>query len=212
MLSGGTNRERLDSIVGEIQAVGGEAEGFLVEIARAEDALTALRGNLDFDIFVCAFGPFLQKPLDATEIDEWDRIVHLNLAFPGALASALLPGMISRGWGRLVFFGGTGTDVIKSSRTNAAYAAAKTGLGVLAKSIAVEYAHRNVAAFVVCPGLVDTDYLSSGTRGELAAKSPRGILLSADDIGETIASMAAADPCLASGAILGLDGGLGFRK
>lgn len=212
MLSGGTNRERVDSLVREIRASGGEAEGFLVEIDRAEDAIEALKGDLVFDILVCAFGPFLQKPLDAMATEDWDRIIHLNLALPGALASALLPGMIGRGWGRLVFFGGTGTDVIKPSRTNAAYAAAKTGLGVLAKSIAVEYANRNIAAFVVCPGLVDTEYLSPVTRGELSAKSPRGILLSADDIGESVAASAAADPCLASGAIIGLDGGLGFRK
>ena len=120
--------------------------------------------------------------------------------------------MIQRGWGRLVFFGGTGTDTIKGFRTNAAYAAAKTGLGVLAKSIALECAEFNIASFVLCPGLVDTEYLSPGLRAELAAKSPRGLLLSADAIGESVAFLAAGDPCLASGALVSLDGGLGFRN
>ena len=55
--------------------------------------------------------------------------------------------------------GPTGYGLI---RPNAAYAAAKTGLAVLAKSLAVEGAGRGVGCVLACPGLVDTEYLGEG--------------------------------------------------
>ncbi|MEI6873601.1 MAG: SDR family NAD(P)-dependent oxidoreductase [Spirochaetota bacterium] len=212
VITGGSDPDRLEATVSELRRFERSVEGFLIDIGRANDLLSQLGDDLAFDILVLAFGPFMRKSLDTTSVEDWEYLSLLNLALPGALASALLPGMIKRGWGRLVFFGGTGTDTIKGFRTNAAYAAAKTGLGVLAKSIALEYADFNIASFVLCPGLVDTEYLSPALRAELSAKSPRGLLLSADAIGESAAFLAADDPCLASGAQISLDGGLGFRN
>lgn len=208
LVTGGSDKGRLDRTLAELRGLGSEAEGLLLplEDLRGLDALRLGEGR--FDILVAAFGPFLQRPLDAMSGGDWERLALLDLALPGALASALLPGMVARGWGRLVFFGGTGTDVIKAYRTNAAYAAAKTGLGVLAKSIAAGYADRGIASFLVCPGLVDTEYLDPALREALAAKNPKGRLLAADDVGETVAGLLAAEPCLASGALIGLDGGL----
>ena len=211
-LTGGSDASRLAASLKEMRGLGIGAEGRLVNISRISNLVEMLPELGSIDILVCAFGPFLQKALDSTSAAEWTDAVLLNLALPGSLASALLPGMVARSWGRMVFFGGTGTDGIRAYRTNAAYAAAKTGLGVLAKSLAAEYADRNIAAFVVCPGLVDTEYLTSGLRAELAAKSPRSTLLPADDIGECAAGLAAADPCIASGGVFSFDGGLGFRK
>ncbi len=183
-------------------------EGFLLPLERPAEFLGRLPELGPIDLLAVAFGPFVQKPLAATTLADWERLALLDLALPGALASALLPSMCERGYGRVILFGGTRTDAIRAYATNAAYAAAKTGLAVLAKSLAAEGAERNVAAFLLCPGFVDTEYLSEGLRAELRGKAPRGRLVRPEEIGSFAADLAAADPCVASGALITLDGGL----
>jgi NAD(P)-dependent dehydrogenase (short-subunit alcohol dehydrogenase family) len=116
--------------------------------------------------------------------------------------------MRERSYGRILLFGGTRTDSIRAYASNAAYAAAKTGLGVLVKSIAAEYSAWNIGAFLLCPGFVDTEYLSPGLRAELEQRSPGGRLLEAGSLADFGADLVAADPPIASGAIINLDGGL----
>jgi 3-oxoacyl-[acyl-carrier protein] reductase len=208
IIQGGSSRERLDALVAELSASGASASGFLLPLEGPEDLVNRLPGLGPIDILAVAFGPFLQKPLDQMSADEWSRLALLDLALPGAAVSALLPSMAERGYGRVILFGGTRTDAIRAYSMNAAYAAAKTGLAVLVKSVAAEYASSNIGAFLLCPGLVDTEYLGEPLREALRAKSPRGRLIEPEEIAELAASLAAADPCLASGAVLNLDGGL----
>ncbi len=228
-LLGGRSSERMEAVLAELRLNGVAAEGRLLNWADETEAFALLtelgevegagqgeseRAGLHsgFDILVIAFGPFLQKPLAETSAADWRRMAELNLALPGALASWLLPGMARQRWGRMVFFGGTGTDTIKGFATNAAYAAAKTGLGVLAKSISLSYADEGIAAFVVCPGLVDTEYLDDRRRAALSEKAPAGRLIAVDHIADTIAAFVASDPCLVSGSVISLDAGLAFAR
>ena len=81
----------------------------------------------DADILCVTRGPFLRKTLDETGEAEWENIVYANLTFPGVLVSTVLPHMCANRWGRILLFGGTRTDSVRGFRTNAAYAAAKTG-------------------------------------------------------------------------------------
>lgn len=134
------------------------------------------------DILCVARGPFLQRPLDETSPAEWARIVGANLTLPGILVSAVLPAMARAGWGRILLFGGTRTDATRGVRTNAAYAAAKTGLSSLVKSVALGYASFGITCNAVCPGLTDTEYLSPADRKALAAKNPDGRLVEAAEV------------------------------
>jgi NAD(P)-dependent dehydrogenase (short-subunit alcohol dehydrogenase family) len=214
IVHGGSSRERLDSALGELKRAGARAEGFLLElgspaadISRLAEALPSLG---DIDILVAAFGPFARKSLAETSVADWERLALLNLALPGALASVLLPAMAARGWGRILLFGGTRTDGTRAYLSNAAYAAAKTGLAVLAKSLAAEGASRGVGCVLVCPGFVDTEYLGEPERDALRSRAPGGRLISAREIAATAVDLLAAEPCLASGAAISLDGGLSF--
>jgi NAD(P)-dependent dehydrogenase (short-subunit alcohol dehydrogenase family) len=211
VVHGGSSRERLDSCLGELRLAGASAEGFLMDLEapgglpRLVSALPSL-GRID--ILVVAFGPFVRKSLAETLVADWERMALLDLALPGALASALFPAMSERGWGRILLLGGTRTDGIRAYKTNAAYAAAKTGLAVLAKSLAVEGAGRGIGCVLVCPGFVDTEYLSGEERSALEKRAPAGRLLSPAGIASAAVGLITAEPCLASGAIVALDGGL----
>jgi 3-oxoacyl-[acyl-carrier protein] reductase len=214
LVHGGSSREKLDSCLAELRDKEVTAEGFLMEldgnpgcVSRLVSALPSL-GRID--ILALAFGPFLRRSLAETGAADWERVALLDLALPGALASALLPAMAERGWGRILLFGGTRTDAIRAFSSNAAYASAKTGLAVLAKSLAVEGAGHGVGCVLVCPGLVDTEYLEEGERAALRKLAPGGRLLGPGEIASAAVGLLAADPCVASGSIVALDGGLSF--
>lgn len=227
LIHGGSSKERLAAAVARAEeagrgALGDEASGrapgrpparpsvesLLLPLERPSDLVDRLPGLGRVDILAVAFGPFVRKALHETGAADWERLALLDLALPGALASALIPAMAARGYGRILFFGGTRTDAIRAYSSNAAYAAAKTGLAVLAKSIAAEYSQAGIGAFVLCPGFVDTEYLGEGQRAELRSKAPGGRLIEAEEIAEFAASLVAAEPCIASGAVVALDGGL----
>jgi NAD(P)-dependent dehydrogenase (short-subunit alcohol dehydrogenase family) len=214
VVHGGTSRERLDACLEELRSAEVPAEGFLKEldgevgcVGRFVAALPAL-GRID--LLAVAFGPFLRKSLAETAAADWERLALLDLALPGALASALLPAMAARGWGRILLFGGTRTDAIRSFSSNAAYAAAKTGLAVLAKSLAVEGGPGGVGCVLVCPGLVDTEYLGEAERAALRAHAPGRRLIAPREVASSALDLLAAEPCVASGSIVTLDGGLSF--
>jgi 3-oxoacyl-[acyl-carrier protein] reductase len=211
IVHGGRSRERLDSCLAELRASGAEAEGFLQDL-EAPDGPERLVGSLPslgrVDILVLAFGPFVRKSLAETSLADWKRVALLDLALPGALSSSLLPAMAERGWGRILLLGGTRTDGIRPYSSNAAYAAAKTGLAVLTKSLAMEGAARGVGCVLVCPGLVDTEYLSEEDRTALRRHAPAGRLISPAELAAAAVGLIAADPCVASGSVVSLDGGL----
>jgi NAD(P)-dependent dehydrogenase (short-subunit alcohol dehydrogenase family) len=204
----GREGRKLDSALAEFREAGIEAEGSAFPLESLTDAGPLLVRAGAADILVAAWGPFLQKPLHETAPEEWEAAASFNLALPGALVSAALPGMRARRWGRILLLGGTRTDGIRGFRTNAAYAAAKTGLGVLAKSVALEYARDGIAALVLCPGFVRTEYLSPETLGDLAAKTPRGRLTEPDALGDLAADLLSRDPPLWNGGVLAADEGL----
>lgn len=126
------------------------------------------------DAIVVAYGPFLMESLEETRPEDWAAMAWANLALPGMLASAAARAMASRDGGRILLFGGTRTETVRGFKKNAAYAASKTGLGVVVKSVAAEYASRGVSAALLCPGMVRTEYQDPAFRQRMDALSPRG--------------------------------------
>lgn len=114
------------------------------------------------NILVVTFGPFCQKPLHLTAAKEWTQMALDNYALPGILASKAIPAMMERRWGRIIFFGGTRTESVRGYKTNAAYAGAKTGISVITKSIAMEYAQYGITCNAVLPGF--TSHAPEGTQ------------------------------------------------
>ena len=181
-IHGGSSPERLENTLQGVRERGARAEGFLLAIDSPVAAEAILARCPSPDILVCAWGPFKQGALENLDRDFWQNMVESNLIFPGTLISLCLPGMITGKWGRILLFGGTNTDTIRGFFTSAAYSAAKTGLGVIAKSVAKSSGSQGITCNVLCPGLTDTEYTSEDLKRYNREKSPGHRVLSADEV------------------------------
>jgi NAD(P)-dependent dehydrogenase (short-subunit alcohol dehydrogenase family) len=216
VLHGGSSPERLDAALRALKARGAAAVGFLERadspgaasriLVLASECAGGGAGAWRPDILVCGWGPFLQKPLGALSEADWARMAWANLALPGALVSLCIDRMLEKGWGRILLFGGTNTAGVRGFRTTAAYAAAKTGLGVLVKSAALAGAGRGLTCNALCPGLVDTEYCSPRQRRYNREKSPAGGPLRPRDIAR--AALAVLETPAINGAIIPVDRGV----
>jgi NAD(P)-dependent dehydrogenase (short-subunit alcohol dehydrogenase family) len=230
-LHGGSSQKRLANALDAIHKQGGEADGFLCRIDGADAVdrlfseystravLSAERaaytsrnerfisaGDCFPDILVYAYGPFKRAALDETDAEDWRFLTQQNLALPGCAVSRVLPSMLKRKWGRILLFGGTNTDTIRGFLTTAAYSAAKTALGVLAKSVAKTAGRVGVTCNVICPGLTDTEYADETVRAYNRGRSPAGKALS-PKMAALTALYVLANRSI-NGAIIPVDGGV----
>lgn len=158
VLHGGHDEARLSKLRLELEGCTGQLTTVLRELNDAHEAVQWAGAYEDIDILVVAFGPFLFAELAQTSAEDWERMSLLNLALPGALVSTFAPRMARRGFGRILLFGGTDTDLPQSFRKVAAYSATKSGLASLSRSAAAVYGPSGVTVNVLCPGPVETEY------------------------------------------------------
>ena len=205
-IHGGSSTERLSTTIATIRDAGGKADGFLLPIENPSSAEKIIALSPPPDILVCAWGPFKRARLETHDIETWQSMTENNLIFPGLLVSQVIKGMMDRNWGRILLFGGTNTDTIRGFTTTIAYSAAKTALGVIAKSAAKTGGSRSITCNVVCPGLTDTEYSSEELRQYNREKSPGGQALSAKEV--ALAAFAVISNPRINGAIISVDNGL----
>ena len=119
-------------------------------------AIPSLKEKLcSADILCVSYGPFVQKPVHLTSAEDWRNLALLDYALAGMAVSSVLPGMMNRKFGRIVLFGGTRTESVRSYKTNAPYAAAKTAISVLVKSVSAEYKRYGITCNAILPGFVN---------------------------------------------------------
>lgn len=134
------------------------------------------------DILVNNAGIAETSPFVKTDEAMWQRHLEVNLTGTFRCTRAALPGMIERGWGRVIniasIAGKTGAPYIS------AYAASKHGVLGLTRSLALEVGANGITVNAICPGYVDTEMTSRGIEN-IVAKTGK----SADDALEAIKRM-----------------------
>ena len=190
MVHGGHESEKFDSLLQKILEISGMKPKKIVQnlLESPFDSLesSALAESArNCDILCVCFGPFVQKPLHETNLSDWKTVSLFDYALPGFLVSSALPPMIKNQFGRILLFGGTGTSHRSEFSTNAAYAGAKSGLNVLVSSVAANYADSGIPCNAICPGFVETEYLSESLKSELSSKTPLGSMISLTSVAET---------------------------
>lgn len=164
----------------EITARGGEATPIVADVTKKTSVRQMVQSTLDhwgrIDILVNVAGGAEPKLVIDMDESEWDRIVDMNLKSTFLCCQAVLPTMIEQQYGKIVnissIYGFTG------SATRANYAAAKAGVAVFTKSLALEVIKENINVNAIAPGRVATQrvrgHYSDAEWAERVAAIPMG--------------------------------------
>ena len=143
--------------------------------------------------------------------EDWDAVLATNLTGAFRLARRAARPMVRARFGRLVFISSVVGQLGSAGQVN--YAASKSGLVGLARSVARELGSRGITANVVAPGFVETDMtaeLGEETVRRYAAQIPLGRLGAVDDVAAAVEFLASDAAGYITGALLPVDGGLGM--
>jgi NAD(P)-dependent dehydrogenase (short-subunit alcohol dehydrogenase family) len=176
-----------------------------VELATAE-ALAEFSG---IDILIAnagLTGP--NAPAWEYPIDDWRRVVEVNLVGSFYCCRAVAPIMLRQDYGRIVMISSVAG---KDGNPNAsAYSAAKAGIIALTKSLGKELANRNIAVNCVTPAAARTrifEQMSETHIQYMLSKIPRGRFLEVDELASLVAWLASEENSFSTGAVWDLSGG-----
>ena len=214
----GRRLEKLQDVVNEIKASGGEAIAVACDVSRAADAQNAVRKVVEtfgrLDVLVNNAGVLSVSTIEEIPEDEWDRLIDANLKGPFLMCRAALPEFRKVGGGAIVNVGSVLGLVAMKKR--AAYCASKGGVTLLTKAIAIDHGHENIRANCICPSIVETELVSQlfntpdgdRVKRERLATIPLGRMGRPADIAELAVYLASDESSWLTGAAIPLDGGL----
>ena len=142
---------------------------------------------------------------------DWDQVIATNLTGAFRVARRAARPMVRARFGRIIFISSVAGQMGSAGQVN--YAAAKSGLVGMARSLARELGSRGVTANVVAPGFIETDMtaeLGDDLVKKYAEQIPLGRFGSVDDIAGTVEFLASEAASYISGALIPVDGGLGM--
>jgi len=171
------------------------------------------------DILINNAGAATSAPFLKTDADAFRAMLALNLEAPAEAARLVLPGMLTRRWGRIVNVASTAG--LKGYAYVSAYVAAKHGLVGLTRALALEVASKGVTVNAVCPGFTETDMVARSiesitaktgrseeeARAALAASNPQGRLITPDEVAMTIVWLCGEGASGVNGAAVPVAGG-----
>jgi NAD(P)-dependent dehydrogenase (short-subunit alcohol dehydrogenase family) len=214
----GRNEERGREVAREISDAGGEAIFLVSDVRFADQCRRAVDETLErygrIDVLFNNAGVFYPKTVPDCSEDEWDLTIDTSLKGAFLMSKYVLPSMIERGSGVIVHCSsGWG---IQGGEQAAAYCAAKGGLVVMTKAMAIDHGPQGIRVNCICPGDVDTPMLPDDAkqRGMSwesylngAADRPLGRIGSPEEIARAVLFLATDASSFMTGTALVVDGG-----
>jgi 3-oxoacyl-[acyl-carrier protein] reductase len=205
--------EAAQRTVQSIEAAGGRAEAEKLDVAsfsQSEATVAALVKRLGgLDILVANAGIAVDSLLLRLKETDLDAILNVNLKGALACAQAAIKPMMRARSGRIIFVSSVVGQMGNAGQV--AYAASKAALIGAAKSLAREYASRNITVNALAPGYVDTDMtanLDPALRQAMLATVPLGRTATAQEVGSAIAFLASEEAGYITGQVLAVNGGM----
>jgi NAD(P)-dependent dehydrogenase (short-subunit alcohol dehydrogenase family) len=176
--------------------------------------------DANFDVLVnCAGINVSEEQSHGVDPAIWDRMLRVNVTVPFLVSQAVVPGMLRRGWGRIINVGSIYS--LRGATNRAPYVASKHALSGLTKVMALEYASTGVTCNEVCPSAVDSEMINriaavkAGHRGTspdavldwYRAMNPLGRMGTADEVASVVLYLASPDARFVNGASIPVDGG-----
>ena len=168
------NRDELEAVAEECRKAGGRvvtALGDIGDPAAVESMVAQGRAALGpIDVLVCNAAIRPHTSIEETSLDDWHRVMSVNLHSAFYLARAVVPGMKERGAGSIIALGGMSS--LTGRPNTAAVTAAKTGLLGLVRALAAELGPAGIRVNMVVPGFIDTERRYAEWYPEFREKPP----------------------------------------
>jgi 3-oxoacyl-[acyl-carrier protein] reductase len=206
----GRELERAKTIA---SGLGERAVGVACDVARSDQvdaAIAAAEATLGpVDILVNNAGVTRDNILLRLTEEDWDSVLDANLKGAFHTTRAVIKGMMKRRSGRIINI--SSIVGLTGNKGQANYAASKAGLIGFTKSVAKEYASRNILVNCIAPGFIETDMTASlpdAARASLLEEIALGRLGRPEDVAGTVLFLASDLAAYITGQVLVVDGGM----
>ena len=205
--------DKLESLAAEITAAGGIAKPFALDVT-SEDSIKACAKAVLSDLGACHIlvnnaGITRDGLTLRMKLADFDDILRANLTGAFLLTQAVISSMMKARWGRVINITSVVGETGAAGQAN--YAASKAGLIGLTKSLAREFASRNITVNAVAPGFISTamtDALTDDQRAGILAHVPLGRYGTVDDIASAVTFLASDAASYITGHTLDVNGGM----
>ena len=196
-----------------VQAIGNAVSAFQVDVTDSaavektrDDTLKAF-GKIDILVNNAGIAG-VNKTVWETDLDEWRKVLRINLDGPFICCKAIVPAMLKEKYGRIV---NIASIAGKEGNPNAAhYSSSKAGLIALTKSLGKELAAHDILVNAVTPAAAKTaifDQLTQQHIDFMLSKIPKGRFVLVEELASMVAWLASEDCAFSTGAVFDISGG-----
>ena len=180
--------DRLEKLVDAIEGAGGKAQARSLDVTSREDvqafvdAARAAYGRID--VIINNAGVMPLSPMASLKVDEWDRMVDVNIKGVLHGIAAVLPAMNEQGAGQIINIASTGGHTV--SPTAAVYCATKYAVRAISEGLRQE--NDKLRVTIICPGVTESELADSisDDKGREEMKEYRKVAISPDAVARAI--------------------------
>jgi len=210
-----SNQAMAEKVCEEIVAAGGKASPCQFDVSDTSATQSAVESILKtkgpISILINNAGITRDGLMMRYSLDDWDSVLDTNLRGAFVASQAVIRSMMKNRKGSIIHM--SSIVGITGNAGQAAYCAAKAGLIGLTRSMAKEFASRNIRVNAIAPGFIETDMthaLTEDQKRAIAESIPLGRVGTADEIAHAAVFLASSQSNYITGQVLIVDGGLGM--
>ena len=209
------SQEPAEELVNEISESGGEAIAVQADVSDAEQAQKLIDQAIEeygrIDVLVNNAGINIDRTLKKLSVDDWDKVIQVDLNSAFYTVHAVLPHMTEQGGGKIINMSSFVGEAGNIGQAN--YSAAKAGLLGFTKTAAKELARNGITVNAICPGFIETDMVASipeDARDKLLKTVPLGRFGQPEEIARAVCYLVE-DGDYITGQSLDINGGVYIR-